>query len=147
MYYDPELYFISSICNPILCYIKIHSDARAFFREATFSKAFATCFVKAAELYDENMVDGHPVIQELRSVEKYENPDFDLRRLFQLLQAFCGNIEKPVVLMIDEIDSAQNNQVFPDFLAQLRNYYLERESAGTAAFQSVSCRYAEYGYL
>lgn len=105
--------------------------------ENTFSKAFASCFVKAAELYDENMAEGHPVIEELRCLEKNENPDFDLRRLFQLLQEFCGNIEKPVVLMIDEIDSAQNNQVFLDFLAQLRNYYLERESAGTAAFQSV----------
>jgi hypothetical protein len=34
--------------------------------------------------------------------------------------------EKPIVLIIDEVDSATNNQVFLDFLAQLRGYYLRR---------------------
>ncbi len=37
------------------------------------------------------------------------------------------NVPKPIVLMIDEVDSASNNQVFIDFLAQLRGYYLDRE--------------------
>ena len=32
------------------------------------------------------------------------------------------------MLMIDEVDSGSNNQVFIDFLAQLRVYYLNRES-------------------
>ena len=41
------------------------------------------------------------------------------------------------VLMIDEVDSASNNQVFLDFLAQLRNYYLERDTKGVVTFQSV----------
>lgn len=31
--------------------------------------------------------------------------------------------------MIDEVDSASNNQVFIDFLAQLRGYYLKRDKA------------------
>lgn len=30
-----------------------------------------------------------------------------------------------IVLMIDEVDGASNNQVFFDFLAQLREYYLD----------------------
>ena len=30
-------------------------------------------------------------------------------------------------LMIDEVDSASNNQVFLDFLAQLRAQYIERD--------------------
>ena len=30
--------------------------------------------------------------------------------------------------MIDEVDSASNNQVFIDFLSQLRGYYLNREN-------------------
>ncbi len=37
--------------------------------------------------------------------------------------------------MIDEVDQASNNQVFLDFLGQLREYYLGREE--TAAFHSV----------
>ncbi|MDE6221158.1 MAG: 9-O-acetyl-N-acetylneuraminate esterase, partial [Lachnospiraceae bacterium] len=32
-------------------------------------------------------------------------------------------------LMIDEVDNASNNQVFVDFLAQLRGYYLSREDS------------------
>jgi hypothetical protein len=45
---------------------------------------------------------------------------------------------KPVVLIIDEVDSATNNQVFLDFLAQLRSLYLKRErNAGVKTFQSV----------
>lgn len=105
--------------------------------ENTFSLAFASCFVKAAELYDENIAEEIPAMHKLRAAEKEREPDFDLLRMFRLLQDFCRNAEKPVVLIIDEIDSAQNNQVFLDFLAQLRNYYLERESVGAPAFQSV----------
>lgn len=37
--------------------------------------------------------------------------------------------------MIDEADSATNNQVFLDFLALLRGYYIRREKMAT--FQSV----------
>ena len=46
--------------------------------------------------------------------------------------------EKPIVLMIDEVDSATNNQVFLDFLAQLRFAFLEREAdPENKTFQSV----------
>ncbi len=37
--------------------------------------------------------------------------------------------------MIDEVDSASNNQVFIDFLAQLRQYYLNKKEMPT--FHSV----------
>ena len=39
--------------------------------------------------------------------------------------------------MIDEVDSATNNQVFWDFLSQLRNGYLNRADKGIPAFHSV----------
>lgn len=42
---------------------------------------------------------------------------------------------QPVVLMIDEVDSASNNQGFIDFLAMLRGYYLKLEDIPT--FHSV----------
>lgn len=105
--------------------------------ENTFSLAFASCFTKAAERYDEDMAKEHPVLGQLRDAEEKEGAGFDLRRLFCLLQEFCRTASKPVVLMVDEIDSAQNNQVFLDFLAQLRNYYLEKEAFGAPTFQSV----------
>ncbi len=41
----------------------------------------------------------------------------------------CAKAKKPIVLMIDEVDSASNNQVFIDFLAQLRMYYINRDKS------------------
>lgn len=58
-----------------------------------------------------------------------------LRKLFVCLSQICAAASKPLVLMIDEVDSAANNQVFLDFLAQLRAYYLTRKR--TPTFQSV----------
>ena len=46
--------------------------------------------------------------------------------------------EKPIVLFIDEVDSATNNGVFLDFLAMLRYHFLEREASDDyKTFQSV----------
>lgn len=55
--------------------------------------------------------------------------------LFRKLSRICGTSKKPVVLMIDEVDRASNNQVFLDFLAMLRRYYLDRED--NPSFYSV----------
>ncbi len=56
-------------------------------------------------------------------------------KMFSGLSRICATAKKPIVMMIDEVDSASNNQVFIDFLAQLRGYYLNRENNPT--FQSV----------
>ena len=50
---------------------------------------------------------------------------------------WCSLSDKPVVLIIDEVDSATNNQVFLDFLAQLRDGYITRDTDDIATFQSV----------
>lgn len=55
--------------------------------------------------------------------------------LFKTLLQLCAHSEKRVVMIIDEVDTASNNQVFIDFLAQLRAYYLKRRKIRT--FQSV----------
>ena len=56
-----------------------------------------------------------------------DNSDYGLKELFTDLSNMCKNSPCPIVLMIDEVDSASNNQVFIDFLAQLRGYYLKRD--------------------
>lgn len=56
---------------------------------------------------------------------RIEYANLDL--LFACLSDLCAVSEKPVVLMIDEVDNASNHQVFLDFLAQLRRYYINRE--------------------
>ena len=58
-----------------------------------------------------------------------------LSALFRTLTEFCRQSDKKIVLLIDEIDTATNNQVFIDFLAQLRAYYLKRRRM--PVFQSV----------
>lgn len=67
---------------------------------------------------------------------KEEKAVFD--ELFYTLSEWCEKSDKPIVLIIDEVDTATNNQIFLDFLAQLRADYLEREQNGDyPAFQSV----------
>ena len=46
----------------------------------------------------------------------YANRYFLLKELFEGLSDICGSGRQKIVLMIDEVDSAANNQVFIDFL-------------------------------
>ena len=66
---------------------------------------------------------------------KKNHPNGGLSELFECISGMCENSSRPIVLMIDEVDSASNNQVFIDFLAQLRAYYLKRDKM--PIFQSV----------
>lgn len=63
------------------------------------------------------------------------NPHIQIDDLFQFLSDMCRESARPIVLMIDEVDSAGNNQVFVKFLAQMRACYLERDL--TPTFHSV----------
>ena len=60
-----------------------------------------------------------------------------LQDLMRIVRRWCSSSVQPIVLIIDEVDSATNNQVFLDFLAQLRDGYIGRDTDGTPAFQSV----------
>ena len=96
------------------------ANAKTFVR--AFAEMFLTAFVK--------------VEMESGKKEEMQKPlaDFadkaaekSLRELFVLISGICAAADRPIVLMIDEVDSAANNQVFVDFLAQLRGYYIDRE--------------------
>ncbi|MBQ7487222.1 MAG: AAA-like domain-containing protein [Clostridia bacterium] len=60
-----------------------------------------------------------------------------LDELYDAITEWCAESGRPVVLMIDEVDTASENQVFLDFLAQLREGYLSREDKGAPALHSV----------
>lgn len=100
--------------------------------EYIFSRAFTEIFMEAFE--DIEADNKKEIIEPLTSLLK-EDKAFTLRELFIRLSRICKNAPKPIVLMIDEVDSAGNNQVFIDFLALLRRYYINRERR--AIFQSV----------
>ena len=55
--------------------------------------------------------------------------------LFDIFSDWAGMVNGRMVLIIDEVDSASNYDVFLDFLSQLRGRYIERKYAPT--FQSV----------
>ena len=65
--------------------------------------------------------------QGMLSLKREEKTSMD--KLFYKLSRICKTARKPVVLMIDEVDSASNHRVFLDFLAMLRGYYLDRENS------------------
>lgn len=64
-----------------------------------------------------------------------QNPQIQMDDLFRFLSDMCRESDRPIVLMIDEVDSAGNNQVFVQFLALLRGAYLDRDQMPT--FHSV----------
>ena len=103
--------------------------------EHIFAAAFTEYLIKTIKNKKKPVYDlCSSVLEELSNNSK-NNKSFALVELFTHLSELCDTAKKPVVLIIDEVDSATNNQVFLDFLAQLRGYYLDREE--TPIFHSV----------
>jgi hypothetical protein len=63
--------------------------------------------------------------------------DLPLRDLSSRISKLCEASPKEIVLLIDEVDKASDNQVFLAFLGLLRDQYLAREKRGTPTFKSV----------
>lgn len=103
-----------------------------FASASTFVRVFAEMVIEALEILGIN--DDNKLLESL--IDLVDNSrECSLKELFTGLSRMCARAAKPFVLMIDEVDSASNNQVFIDFLAQLRGYYLAREKK--PIFQSV----------
>lgn len=103
-----------------------------FEKESSFSEAFAREVLEEISNIEEVSVE---IITRLQRLADGKEGKGRLAELFQCLNAWCGQSKKPIVMLIDEVDSAQNNQVFLDFLAQLRGAYINRDRR--PAFQSV----------
>ena len=54
-----------------------------------------------------------------------------MSEIFRVFRRWCKDAEKEIVLLIDEIDMVSDNQVFLDFLAQLRSGFLKRKMIPT----------------
>lgn len=98
--------------------------------EFIFTKAFMRMFKEA-------LTESGASAEEMESVAEFatNREQNTLGEMFGSLNKLCKIASKPVVMMIDEVDSASNNQVFIDFLAQLRQYYIKRMKKPT--FHSV----------
>ncbi len=102
-----------------------------FADESTFTRAFAKVFMRSFKT--SGLSDSKVLLEPV--AEFIEKEGGSLNDLFDCLSRLCENSPCPIVLMIDEVDSAGNNQVFIEFLALLRKYYLNRDE--TPIFHSV----------
>lgn len=106
-----------------------HED---FESERDFVEALSREILHKAGRKKELPADVEKELYELTQEKKRKSR---LSDLFICFSRWCEESDKPIVLMIDEVDSASNNQVFLDFLAQLRGAYIDRDDI--PAFQSV----------
>lgn len=100
--------------------------------ENNFSISFAHIFIAALKKI--KTIDME-IAQTLLTQIDFWKERYGLVRLFQGISEICSSAKQKIVLVIDEVDSASNNQVFLDFLAQMRGYYLDRHD--TPTFHSV----------
>jgi len=105
---------------------------KKFMDETAFSKALAEKFLMTLRNTES---DNERKIKDLLSDFVNSTTDAGMDELFICFSNMCESSSRPVVLMIDEVDSAGSHQVFLDFLSQLRGYYLEREKI--SVFHSV----------
>ncbi len=109
-------------------------SSAVFQDEYAFSREFARMILRAVH-NRRRKIDGLSE-EDIRALETGAlSGSMNLADLFYLLSGLCETAARPVVLMIDEVDNASNNQVFLDFLGLLRSCYLDRKQY--AAFHSV----------
>lgn len=105
-----------------------------FKTEQSFVKAFAR---KLKREFRNGLAVPEGIKEQILEFIARKEEKAELDELFDLLQDWCYEEEKGIVLIIDEVDSATNNQVFLDFLAGLRDNYINRDTKGVKTFQSV----------
>ena len=111
------------------------SDA-VFETEGSFVQGMCRIICDAADFLDTPIPEKY--ICEFEELGKKREESAKLDELFRVFMRWFKESEKRIVLIIDEVDSATNNQVFLDFLAQLRSQYLKREkNQQFRSFQSV----------
>lgn len=96
-------------------YIIVNLD---FQNESSFVNALTKEIIRRMR-YREGMPDKTKA--RLLELAAHKDSKSNIAEIFDCFSEWCELSEKPVVLIIDEVDTAANNQVFLDFLAQLRS--------------------------
>ncbi|MBE6852565.1 MAG: 9-O-acetyl-N-acetylneuraminate esterase [Ruminococcus sp.] len=118
-------------------YYVLNMDFQFEMSSSTFKdeNSFACAFAKAFIFLLKNIPVTKEIKNALNELKSEISDSLGLVDLFRQLSEVCKAADKPIVLFIDEVDQASNNQVFLDFLAQLRGAYIRRDKFPT--FQSV----------
>ena len=110
-------------------------SSASFSTEKSFCRSFIRLLLNESEY---GLLDIPKEIEDQMSdFASVQDDKANLEDLMNLLWKWCRESAKPIVLLIDEVDSATNHQVFFDFLAQLRSGYISRDINGIKTFQSV----------
>ena len=101
----------------------------SFHGQETFVKTFAKLMLE--ELENSSESKQYKSIWEDDSINNFN-------ALNKAITTFCKTYQKPVVLLIDEVDKSSDNETFIGFIGMLRNLYLRRDDKGLdSTFLSV----------
>ena len=103
----------------------------AYVSESAFCQSI--CRLLARMVYYKDKKDMPPLLAERLKLIKSEGTD--MIGLSDLFSELCGQMKRPVILIIDEVDQASDKEVFLSFLGMLRDKYLQRKKL--PAFQTV----------
>ncbi|MBQ6482525.1 MAG: AAA-like domain-containing protein, partial [Anaerolineaceae bacterium] len=110
-------------------------SSNGFQTEASFVQAFSRLLHDRYEFFGLSIPD--KILSELNDFIRPDSDKLNLDELYRLFRKWIISSDKPIVMLIDEVDNASNNQVFVDFLGMLRGGYISREAEDGPAFQSV----------
>lgn len=106
-------------------------EDEAFGTAAGFCERFCRLLYKYMQYHPVSGIPGS-----LKSkLKRLQSEKMDLEDLSDFISELCIRSEKPVVLMIDEVDQAGNHKLFLTFLGMLRRKFLDRRAEPT--FRSV----------
>lgn len=105
----------------------IWSMEKYFVRELLYDLANEFSFLKMGQIAEDIEVQATS-IDNMAGLSRY------LTKIIKKIKELFGC---KIVLMIDEVDKAANNQLFMDFLGMLRNKYLQRNEGRDNTFHSV----------
>lgn len=105
-----------------------------FSDENRFSKYFLRLLYNSLK-YDRQSGISKEIAEECKKKAEDEHSLMPFWKLSDFISDLCGWADKPLVLMIDEVDQAGTHELFLNFLGLLRSKYLSRTEIPT--FQSV----------
>ena len=103
--------------------------------EGEFVQTLSRLILDRNEFYGVTIPES--MIDALKNFCDSDSDKVKMDELYREFRRWIVKSDKGIVMIIDEVDSSTNNQVFLDFLGLLRDGYIAREAEGIPAFQSV----------
>ena len=88
-------------------------DSAVYDNSGSFTQGLARLFMDAHEFAGADIPEN--ILKDFGAINQESVDLIRLDEIFRLFRRWCRESEKKIVLMIDEVDTASNNQVFLDF--------------------------------